>query len=470
MSIGAGGTIGAGGPDLDRLTGVRSGKGTFYPEYRGAAERLERVVGALDAISKALVRTVEGSETLVRAVAEAARLHLGADWVLFALSDGALPEAQPRHLILDAHGDAFAFEGLVDGRSPADAPAMVLNRLNDILRGELEAFADPVIDTHHAHVPIELEGGVVGAFAAWTPPSRRLDGTDGAVMRILASQTAVALQNSALFQTSQRLLDAAEASYQAAATQAVELAARNAELVATQRELGLAQQHKILDDERHRIARELHDSVTQCVLSAGMQIEVCRSDIPSEERAERLDLAKNLTRSAVEQLRSAIYALSRDGDQGEDDLVELLRQLCTVHLPADLRVEFRVEGAPVELPSEIEHALLRIAGEALFNTAMHADATRAIMRLGYRPGAVTLAVSDDGRGDPSALRMMLRVAQANDLDGHHRGLANMQTRARELGGTLQVARARLGGIRVAARIPLARNHLDRNPRTESGEP
>jgi signal transduction histidine kinase len=46
------------------------------------------------------------------------------------------------------------------------------------------------------------------------------------------------------------------------------------------------------------------------------------------------------------------------------------------------------------------------------------------------------------------------MAANNDLDGHHRGLANMQARAAELGGTLEVARARIGGVRVAARIPL----------------
>ena len=62
--------------DLSRLTGLRSGKSSFYPQYRGAAERLERVVHALELISRALVRTVEGPETLVCAVAEAARAHL----------------------------------------------------------------------------------------------------------------------------------------------------------------------------------------------------------------------------------------------------------------------------------------------------------------------------------------------------------------------------------------------------------
>ena len=55
--------------DLAQLTGLRSGKPTFYPQYRGASARLERVVAALELISRALVRTVEGPETLICAVA-----------------------------------------------------------------------------------------------------------------------------------------------------------------------------------------------------------------------------------------------------------------------------------------------------------------------------------------------------------------------------------------------------------------
>jgi len=454
-----------GGADLQRLTGVRSGKATFYREYRGAAERLERVVHALDAISRALVRTVEGPEALVLAVAEAARQHLSAQWVLFALADGELPESQPRHLVVDVHGNPYAFEGLPGGGPPPDdVPPVVINRLNDILRGEFGFLARPVVDPHHAHVPIELEGGVVGAFAAWTPPRRRLDVTDEAVMRILASQTAVALQNSALFQSSRVLLERAETAYASASAQADELAARNAELVEAQRKLGVAARRKIIDDERHRIARELHDSVTQCVLSAGMQIEVCRSAIPGPERGERLDLAKNLTRTAVEQLRSAIYALDHAGESEQAGLTEMLRQLCTVHMPSDLRVRLRITGTAAELPRDAEHALVRIAGEALFNAAMHGGASRAIVRVDHRADRVTLAVSDDGEGDPESLRLRLRMAAAGDLDGHHRGLANMQNRARELGGGLRVRRARIGGVRVAVTVPLPLR------RVESGGP
>lgn len=435
-------------PDLERLTGVRSGKPTFYPEFRVAAQRTERVIAALDAISRALVQTVNGPEKLVRAAAEAARVHLGAEWVLLALADGALPEARPRHLILDSEGHPYSFEDHSGAPYPVPhLPDAVLNRLNDILRGQLAQFRLPVIEPHHAHVPIELDGGVIGAFAAWTPSHRTLDSTDETVMRILSSQTAVALHNCELFQRSQALLAQSQA--------------RNAELQATQRELGAAQRHQVLDNERHRIARELHDSVTQTVLSAGMQIEVCRSEIGAQadnaELVERLDMAKTLTRSATEQLRSAIYALNHPEDAGRSSLPELLAQLATVHMPEDLRVTLKVEGAVTELPSAVEHALLRVAGEALFNAAMHGKGSRAILRLQYRAAAVVLSIADDGCGDPEKLRLMLRMADVTDVDGHHRGLANMLARCREHSGSLAVQRSRIGGVRVVATIPRERS-------------
>lgn len=330
---------------------------------------------------------------------------------------------------------------------------------------------------HHTHVPIELGGGVVGAFIAWTPVRRRIDATDSSVLRILANQTAVALQNSALFQSGQSLLLRAESSYEEASRHAHDLALRNVELEATQRQLGVAHRREVLDSERHRISRELHDSVTQCVLSAGMQIEVCRSElgVPGKGPAstglmQRLDMAKDLTRRAVEQLRSSIYALNHDVDVGRSSLPEMLEQLGTVHMPEDLHVTLRVEGQPCELPHGVEHALFRIAGEALFNTAVHAGASKAVLRLAYRKDTVLLSVADDGTGEVAALRRVLRLAAAEDVDGYHRGLANMQARARELGGSFQVRRARLGGVRVAAVIPLAGRNDTLAGRNDTEEP
>ncbi|WP_068159463.1 MadS family sensor histidine kinase [Rhodococcus phenolicus] len=457
-------------PDLSQLTGLRSGKPTFYPQYRGAAERLERVVHALELISRALVRTVEGPETLICAVAEAARAHLSARWVVFALTDGMLPDAGPRRLVLGPDATPF----LVDNVEGPPLPEEVVRCLDDIRSGTVER--DPIVDGHHAFVPIVLGGGVAGAIAAWTPEHRTLDATDRAVLSILASQTAVALQNSALYQRGQLLLERAEEAYREANRAAADLQSRNAELEATlrelertQRQLGAAHRHQALDEERHRIARELHDSVTQAVLSAGMQIEVCRSDIPDSERSERLDLAKELTRRAVEQLRSAIYALNHPSDADRSSLPEMLEQLRVAHTPGELDIVIRVGGTPVELSGDVEHALLRIAGEALFNAVVHANATRAVLRLTYGPESVLLSVADDGDGDPARIRVMLRLAAGSDLDGRHRGLANMQARAHEFGGRLEVRRARIGGVRVAVRIPVPKNAPQDTDAARTGE-
>ncbi|MEJ2861225.1 MadS family sensor histidine kinase [Actinomycetospora flava] len=436
--------------DLDQLTGIRSGKPSFYIEYLASAERLRRVIHALDRISRALVRTTEGPGTLVRSVAEAAADHLTAHWVVFALADGALPEAAPRHLVLGPAGDE------VDADDP-ELPPWVVTHLHAVRSGEGHRHedsgaatngADVEHDPHHLHVPVHLDGDVVGEIVAWTGAERAIDATDASVLRVLAGQTAAALQNSALHQRTMRL-------YGEASRHAEDLAARNDQLQRTRDALTVARQREVLDSERHRIARELHDSVTQYALSAGMQIEVVRSEIRDERQRERLETAKALTRRAVEQLRSAIYALNHSGDRGPQSLPAMLEELSTVHMPSDLRVQVRIEGRPLALSSAAERSLFRVAGEALFNAAVHAEATVAVVRLAYRKDRLVLSVSDDGTGDPEHVRRSLRVAAAGDLDGSHRGLVNMAERAREIGGTLRIRRAPQGGIRVEVGVPLA---------------
>ncbi|MDN5547825.1 MAG: sensor histidine kinase, partial [Rhodococcus sp. (in: high G+C Gram-positive bacteria)] len=145
---------------------------------------------------------------------------------------------------------------------------------------------------------------------------------------------------------------------------------------------------------------------------------------------------------------------NHSSDADRTSLPEMLEQLGVVHMPDELAVSVRVGGTPTELPGDAEHALLRIAGEALFNVAVHAHASRAVLRLTYRADTVLLSVSDDGDGDPARMRLILKLAATNDVDGRHRGLANMQTRTLELGGALEVRRARIGGIQILVRLPL----------------
>ncbi|MFT3662987.1 MAG: histidine kinase [Gordonia sp. (in: high G+C Gram-positive bacteria)] len=424
--------------DLASLVGLHSVKGGHYAEFRGSEARLNRVITAMGAVSQALVQTDQGPENLVVEVLNALLEHLNAEWVLFALADGHLEQAAPRHLIAARTGGVLAFEGVSVAQSPSDLPVEVLNRLIDLLRGEEIVLDSPLLEDHHVHVPIEYHGRVVGGLSAWTPPERTVDPSDLVVLQILAGQIAVAMVNSELLLETRR--------------RAQELADRNAELERTQRELSAVQRTALLNTERSRIARELHDSVGQSVLSAGLQIELCRGSVHGDG-AEHFDKAVELTRAAMSQLRDAIYTLN-DAGVPSLSIADTLQGLCDLHLPAEITGSVAVRGRPREVPSEVQHALLRIAGESLFNAARHADATRVTVLLGFADGRITLSIDDDGTGDPEHLRVLLRASSSGDFAaGRRRGLANMSSRATELGGSMRIRRSRLGGVRISVEVP-----------------
>ncbi|MBB3038383.1 MadS family sensor histidine kinase [Hoyosella altamirensis] len=443
--------------DLGALTGVRSGKRSFYPEYLRSAERLENAVRALDSISRALVRTTEGPRALIEAILIAASEHLQADWVVVVLADGALKAARPRQLLLSG------------GEIKEESGGPVTVEHAEVLRArpwEAEDYtgADGVV-----RVGMTLDGEYVGGIAGLPARHVLVSDTDLAILRVLANHAAVAMHNSYLLHSTTKLRGRTEQLSEAAAQKDRDLAAREAELAETHRRLIEAMQAQALDYERHRIARELHDSVAQDVLSAGMTIELCRAQLLDDETdtsglLERLTAAKGLTRKAVERLRAAIYALHHGPDECLGSLPDMLERLSTVHLPSDVKVRVVVRGAPIPLPGEAEHAILRITGEALFNTVAHTNATQAVVRLNYRENKIALSVSDDGNGDPVNLRRMLRLAETTDLAGAHRGLANMLARAQDLGGTLMIRRSPLGGITVLLDVPLPLSGLSPDER------
>lgn len=432
---------------LGELTGVRSSKHSFYPEYRRSNERLAHTVQALDEISRALVRSAEGPRALVEAVVTAAAEHFQAQWVLLAVSDGTLGGMRPAQLLY--------WRGEFIDREE-ELPTEVREHLAVVRRspGELgTGGAGTVL------VPMMLEDEPVGGVVALAGGSVQVADTDLAIMRVLANQAAVALYNSHLFHTAAQLRGRADQLNAEASRQAKHLVQRQAELEQVQARLTAAIQRQVIDEERHRIARELHDSVTQAVLSAGMIVEVCRSELanqpgPAGEVAQRLVPAKELTQQAVAQLRSAIYALHNAADESPGSLPVLLERLSHVHLPTDVEVAVRIHGEPVSLPPTAEHSMLRLTGEALFNTATHAEADRAQVDLHYEPERVVLSVADDGDGDPEALRRALRFGGSAELNGHHCGLANMAGRAEEMGGELAIRRAELGGVLVRLEVPL----------------
>lgn len=446
-------TLGRDLPDLAALTGVRSGKRTYYREYQRSNERLQKTVTAMDSISRALVRTGEGPRTLVEEVIRVAAAHLQASWMLIALTAGSLPDARPRFL-------AVGPDGVVCdrvGKLPRDVRLELL-RLQSTQPPESPLVESPVESTGWVRVPMMLNGVRVGGLSGLPSLDDELDDADLSVLRILANQAAVSVHTSGLYQLSleqqrraQRLLD--EVSQQAHI-----LAGRNEELRAAEQRLRAADQRELLDDERRRIALELHDSVAQTVLTAGLAVDLIRDEAAAlgggGKVAGELDRARSLMVTATEQLRSVIYALhhTRTADDVAS-LPELLSEMAAQHRP-HLLVHVRVEGRPVALGTAAEHALARTAGEALFNVAMHARASRATVRLRYLCDEVVLRISDDGEGDPAALRRTVRLARGGAADGRHRGLVGMALRAESLGGAMNIRRSRAGGIGIESRIPI----------------
>jgi signal transduction histidine kinase len=430
-------------PGIPELTGLRSSKPSWYAEYRQTVDDLDRALGSLEHIAGVLSATGQGAHALCRAVVDATAEHLGEPWAVLALSGTALPLARPRML----------------GRGPSGVGVGHLALLPEVVRRPvLEALAADAVEPWQTAdgavvVPLVVDGEPVGALVACGGPRRTATAADLAILRIVANQSAVALLSDHLLARSEGLRRQTEELYAQAEQRARDLADRHEQLADAERRLDVAAQREAVDAERHRIARELHDSVAQHVLSAGMTIEWCRPEVAHHSEVyERLGHAKALTREAVERLRGAIHALSSHEHGDDDGLPALLGRLSDVAPVPGLAVAVRVEGRPRELPAEVEHSLFRIASECLFNTARHAQATRSTVRLAYRPGELRLSVADDGRGDPDVLRRALRASGRRD-DGYHRGLGNIASRCREMGATVRITRARMGGVRVEVRMP-----------------
>lgn len=442
--------VDSGRPDLASLTGLRSGKRSYYREYRESDERLARAVRAMDSISRALVRTVEGPRGLLEEVARTASAHLSAHWTLLSLADGQLPGARPRFVVVDSERQVVADD---------DLPSVVRRELGSLRAGHQA----PVVDTRGwVRVPMNLEGAGVGGIALLHGLPSDPEPGDLSVLRILANQAAVSLHTSEQFQAGTALHRRAQRLHDETAAQARDLAERTAALRRARDRLVVADQWLIVDEERHRIARELHDTVAQQVLTVGMTVDLAERDAAQWQEQhgastapirQQLRVARDLSRDVVDQLRQAIYALNQRRDDTVRSLPELLSELVRQH-DGKVSVRLRVRGTEIALPESVRHELTRAVGEALFNVKVHSGATRALVRVTYRPDLMIVSVADDGLGDPAQLRRVLRVTSAATGDGRHRGLANLQARITSTGGDLRFRRSRMGGVEVQMRLPL----------------
>lgn len=439
---------------LERLIGVRSSKPSFYAAWREKSARLDRTIETLERTSAALCVTHEGPGALCEAVVEAAGHHFSAPWAAMTFADGLLAHELPPVIMRSTGSVARGWDD-----APPVLHALAARAVS--ARGPVVATADHgdepmAIDDRRADavaVPMLLRDELAGALAVGLPADAQIEESDLSILLTLANHAGLALHNAWTFQESERLRERAEAASRAAELHAAELGRRSRQLERARRRLEEARRRQLLGQERSRIARELHDSVAQHLLSIGMMLEWCRKqEAPSSPIVERLLSAKELTRSAIEEIRGVIYELSR-AEQPEDlpaALKELVEELAHT---TDLEIALRTRGGRRALPRATEHALSQIAREALFNVARHADASRGWVAVRYGDRSVRLTVADDGRGDPERLQRRLETA-ARGGSNYHRGLANIAERARELAARVRFAPRRGGGVRLEVTAPL----------------
>ena len=253
------------------------------------------------------------------------------------------------------------------------------------------------------------------------------------------------------------------AQWRGAERRAAELTRRNEQLRRAREHLARVRQAELVSAERHRIARDLHDSVAQCLVGIGMHLEWCHRHLdPSSPAYERLVASKELARAGLGWVRSAVEELS-GLEQPGTGLGQALRDLAADFRSAgQLRVSVRVTARQRQLPSLVEHSLFQIAQEGLWNAVRHAQATQAWLSLAYAEDQILLSVSDDGSGDPAVIGRYLTVANSGTGPSSpgtaprcRHGLRNIAERAAELGGEVTLRRRRGGGLRVSVRVPVA---------------
>jgi signal transduction histidine kinase len=260
-------------------------------------------------------------------------------------------------------------------------------------------------------VPIVSAGDIIGAFYLTDKETGTgFTAADEAAVVLLASHAAIAIDQARLFEDS--------------------------------RELALTQ-------ERGRLARELHDAMSQSLFSLQLAADTAERLLPVDPdgAAAQLAIVRTLSSRMATELRTTVEGL-RPADLERDGLAAVLRaQLTLAGRAHGVDVELELDDPP-DLEPAAEHEVLRIAQEAVTNALRHARASSVRVHLGTaeeggRHEAV-LRVADDGRGfDPEA-----RAIRSRRL-----GLTSMHERAASLGGRLTITSAAGEGTTVELRVP-----------------
>ena len=393
-----------------------------------AFERLEARVAAFTSIAAGMTVDQPLGVTLRELVAAVRQTTaaVGCSVIVWDEDPGSVPTAHVDDTFPAGFADALTRAWAA--RSFREVPQAQMPRIG-LHRGyRTDALADPRLALLHDHlrlidgedlvgVPLTSSGRTFGELHVWLAAGQELGEDDRAYLVALADQAAVAAQNSTLFGT----------------------AAQNATLL-----------------ERQRLARDLHDSVSQALFSMTLHARAAERHLAAAGfdtgSAAAIEVARlhGLTQGALAEMRALIFEL-RPGALAEEGLAAALRkQAAAVSAREQVPVDVHVPADPVPLPPDVEEHLYRLALEALHNALKHADAHRV---------GVTLDHEDDTDGTDGTRRLVLTVT--DDGVGFdpglprpgHLGLRTMRERATAAGAALRIDSGIGRGTRVTVTYP-----------------
>jgi len=355
-----------------------------FPGYR---RRQEHLIDSLNHVAAAISSTMSTDEVL-RTVVDEAKELVGTDKAVLCL----LTESGP-DLVID---DRAIF---VRGRRDQYPEDWWRVQIQEVALSALSERVPVVIargDAVLITVPVKIKSRPIGVLSAINPWTRAFTEDQVALMAILGAFAGVAIENARLH----------------------------------------AQSHyALLADERGRIAKEMHDGLSQSLFSTSLEIDVLRKRLRAhpEEADRRLERIQATIVRSLGELRRYIYdlrpvSLDKLGLVGAIDM-----RVKEIAETKGIKTRLYTEGEQRPLPPGAEACFYRVAQEAITNVAKHADASRVVVVLKYRQAGVTMLVEDDGHGFDVA-DAMRRVELDESI-----GMKSMRDRVAAEGGRFDVS-------------------------------
>jgi PAS domain S-box-containing protein len=273
-------------------------------------------------------------------------------------------------------------------------------------RGTIEALGESAFASIRSAllVPLTLKEQVSGLLVLTSSETGAFNENHLALTQAIANQAAIAIENARLYEQAQALAAL---------------------------------------EERQKLARELHDSVSQALYGISLGVHSARTALERDPSlvAEPLDYVLTLAEAGLAEMRALIFELRPESLETEGLVSALSKQGAALQARHELQVDLELGEEP-ELPLMVKQELYRIAQEALHNTVKHANARQVRIRLSETSDSVCLEIHDDGIGfDPTGT-----------FPGHL-GLNSMRERVGSLGGTIQIESASGLGTVLLAQVP-----------------